>query len=42
MMEDYPKTERLPGEHCYAIYAGLPEFDAMMEEELGSFSAWKG
>ena len=41
-MEDYSKTERLPGEHCYAIYAGLPEFDAMMEEELGSFSAWKG
>ena len=37
MMEDYPKTERLPGAHCYAFYAGLTEFDAMMEEELGSF-----
>ncbi len=37
MMEKYPKTERLPGAHCYAFYAGLPEFDAMMEEELGSF-----
>lgn len=37
MMEKYPKTYRLPGAHCYAFYAGLPEFDAMMEEELGSF-----
>jgi len=37
MMERYPKTERLPGAHCYAFYSGLPEFDAMMEEELGSF-----
>ena len=37
MMEKYPKTERLPGAHCYAFYSGLPEFDAMMEEELGSF-----
>jgi len=27
----------LPGAHCYAFFAGLPEFDAMMEEELGSF-----
>ncbi len=37
MMEKYPKTERLPGAHCYAFYSGLLEFDAMMEEELGSF-----
>ena len=37
MMEKHPKTERLPGAHCYAFYAGLTEFDAMMEEELGSF-----
>ncbi|MGB3457094.1 MAG: DUF1638 domain-containing protein [Litorimonas sp.] len=29
--------ERLPGAHCYAFFAGLPEFDAMMEEELGTF-----
>ncbi len=28
---------RLPGAHCYAFYAGLNEFDALMEEELGSF-----
>ena len=29
--------ERLPGAHCYAFFAGLPVFDAMMEEELGTF-----
>ena len=37
MMEKYPKTERLPGAHCYAFYSGLTEFDDMMEEELGTF-----
>lgn len=37
LLENYPKAERLPGAHCYAFFAGLPEFDAMMEEELGSF-----
>ncbi|MGB6228796.1 MAG: DUF1638 domain-containing protein [Litorimonas sp.] len=30
-------VERLPGAHCYAFFAGLPAFDAMMEEELGTF-----
>ena len=37
LVEDYPKAERLPGAHCYAFYAGLSKFDAMMEEELGTF-----
>ena len=37
LLEDYPKAERLPGAHCYAFYAGFAEFDAMMEEELGTF-----
>ena len=37
MIENHPNTERLPGAHCYAFYAGLTEFDAMMEQELGSF-----
>ncbi len=31
------KLERLPGAHCYAFFTGLSEFDALMEEELGSF-----
>ena len=37
MLLKYPNAERLPGAHCYAFYAGLPEFDAMMAEELGTF-----
>ena len=36
-LTDYPKARRLPGAHCYAFFAGLSEFDDMMEEELGSF-----
>ena len=34
---NYPKARRLPGAHCYAFFAGLDNFDEMMEEELGSF-----
>jgi hypothetical protein len=30
-------VERLPGAHCYAFYAGLAEFDAIAEEEVGTF-----
>lgn len=30
-------VQRLPGAHCYAFFAGLTEFDAMMDEELGTF-----
>lgn len=30
-------VQRLPGAHCYAFFAGLPTFDAMMDEELGTF-----
>ena len=30
-------VERLPGAHCYAFFAGLPEFDALMEAEPGTF-----
>jgi hypothetical protein len=30
-------VERLPGAHCYAFYAGLPRFEAMHEEEAGTF-----
>lgn len=30
-------VERLPGAHCYAVYAGLAEFDALAGEEPGSF-----
>lgn len=37
MLKDYPKATRLPGAHCYAFFSGLDDFDAMMEEELGTF-----
>jgi hypothetical protein len=30
-------VERLPGAHCYAFYAGLAAFDALHEEEPGTF-----
>jgi hypothetical protein len=30
-------VERIEGAHCYAFYAGPAAFDAMMEEEIGSF-----
>lgn len=37
LLKDYPNALRLPGAHCYAFYAGLHNFDNMMEEELGTF-----
>jgi hypothetical protein len=30
-------VERIEGAHCYAFYAGLDAFDAMAEEEPGTF-----
>jgi hypothetical protein len=30
-------VERIEGAHCYAFYAGLDEFEAMMDEEIGTF-----
>jgi len=30
-------VERLPGPHCYATFAARPVFDALMDEEPGSF-----
>ena len=37
LLKDYPNTVRLPGNHCYAFYAGLNRFERLMEEELGTF-----
>jgi hypothetical protein len=31
------RVERLPGAHCYAFYAGLAEFEALQEYEVGTF-----
>jgi hypothetical protein len=30
-------VERLPGAHCYEIYAGSAAFEALSEEEVGTF-----
>jgi hypothetical protein len=30
-------VERIDGPHCYAFYAGLGAFDALAEEEIGTF-----
>jgi len=30
-------VERLPGPHCYSFYAGTKQFEALTEEEPGSF-----
>lgn len=30
-------VERIAGPHCYAMFAGAPTFDALMDEEPGSF-----
>jgi hypothetical protein len=30
-------AERLPGAHCYAVYAGLEEWDALHDREPGTF-----
>ena len=30
-------AERLPGAHCYAVYAGLEEWDAIQKEEPGTY-----
>jgi len=30
-------AERLPGAHCYAVYAGLDEWDEMQDEEPGTY-----
>ena len=30
-------VERIDGPHCYSFYAGTADFDALMEEEVGTF-----
>lgn len=30
-------AERIGGPHCYSFFTGAPDFDALMEEEPGSF-----
>jgi hypothetical protein len=34
---DEEGVERIPGPHCYEFYAGKPDFDALMDQEPGTF-----
>ena len=36
-LTEHPGVERLPGAHCYELFAGTAEFDALQDEELGTF-----
>ena len=36
VLEKY-QVSRLPGDHCYSFFAGREIFDAMAEDELGTF-----
>ncbi len=36
VLKDY-QVERLPGDHCYSFFSGLSAFEAMAEDELGTF-----
>jgi Protein of unknown function (DUF1638) len=37
LLRDFPGVERLPGAHCYEMFGGSELFDALQEEELGTF-----
>jgi hypothetical protein len=37
MLDEFPDVQRLPGAHCYEVFAGSEQFAAMHQEELGTF-----
>ena len=37
VLEDYPGVERLPGLHCYELFAGPEVFQRLADEEPGTF-----
>ena len=37
LLRDFPAVARLPGAHCYELFAGSEVFEALQHEELGSF-----
>ncbi len=37
VLDDYPGVERLPGLHCYELFAGAEGFRRLAEEEPGTF-----
>jgi len=37
LLAEFPGVERLPGAHCYEVFAGSPTFTALQDAELGTF-----
>jgi hypothetical protein len=37
LLGEFPGVQRLPGAHCYEMFAGAPAFAALQAEELGTF-----
>ncbi len=37
LLDEFPGVHRLPGAHCYEVFAGSEQFAAMHDEELGTF-----
>ena len=37
LLDEFPGVERLPGAHCYEVFAGAERFQALQDEELGTF-----
>ena len=37
LLREFPGVQRLPGAHCYEVFAGAARFAALQEEELGTF-----
>ena len=37
LLGEFPGVQRLPGAHCYEVFAGSERFAAMHDEELGTF-----
>jgi hypothetical protein len=37
LLREFPAVQRLPGAHCYEVFAGPEQFRALHNEELGTF-----
>jgi hypothetical protein len=37
LLREFPGVQRLPGAHCYEVFAGAEEFARLHQEELGTF-----
>ena len=37
LLDRFPGVQRVPGAHCYEVFAGADRFAALQDEELGTF-----